>query len=437
MTDPEELKRVGENEDPSNETPIELASDFPEENISEKAQAPAEELDATAVEEPPEPVAATAETPAEPSAPDTDPAAHDELVLTDDDEEANDEGHTEQGDPWGGHSPETVKKILEAGVFAAGTALSVAQLAALFEEHERPHRKIIRTLMVELMSNYQGGGVELVEVASGYRFQTQAELGPWVSRLWDERPQKYSRALLETLALIAYRQPITRSEIEEVRGVSVSSSIIRTLLEREWVRVVGHRDVPGRPAMYATTRQLLDYFGLRSLDQLPSLGEILDMEDIHPELELGEPDRDSAGAVDKQAEISFSSMVDKMREGERTGKTGNEFIDDQLDDQLSEMDAVNEAIEQAFEAQRAEHNQPALDLADEEEDSEAEGQTASDDAGSDIEPEEQQDAPDSPEEDAPSDEAEQWRIIQEKLAQQQALLDARESDQSGGDSTDE
>ena len=404
-------------------------------------------------------------TEADASAPDTDPAAHDDpdalgadVADSEADAEPEDEEVTEKGDPYGGHSPEAVKRILEGALFAAGTALSIVQLAALFEEHERPHRKILRSLVAELMAHYQGGGFELIEVASGYRFQTRSDVGHWISRLWEERPARYSRAMLETLALIAYRQPITRGEIEDVRGVSVSSSIVKTLQEREWVRVVGHRDVPGRPAMYATTRQFLDYFGLRSLDQLPSLGEIRDLDDIHPQMGLnesgqdGQQNPDSAGSVDQQAEISFSAMVDKLREGERTGKTGNEFIDEQLDGQLSEMDAVNEAIEQAFDAQRANHNQPGLELSDEDEDSDGDNDSSEQageegrarrallqDGGERPAGQETDQAPETNEskDDAPVSEEEQWRIIQEKLAQQQALLDGRENDQSGGDDTDE
>lgn len=378
-----------------------------------------------------------------------DPAAHDDLTLEAEDTHLQSDGESDEaGDPYGGHAPEHIKQILEAALFAAGTALSVAQLGALFEPEERPHRRVLRTLILELMAHYQAGGVQLIEVASGYRLQTRAELGEWVSRLWEERPQRYSRALLETLALIAYRQPITRGEIEDVRGVSVSSSIIKTLQEREWVRVVGHRDVPGRPAMYATTRQFLDYFGLRSLDQLPSLTEIRDLDDIHPELGFdSQTDAESAGGIDAQAEISFSAMVDKLREGEREGKTGNEFIDNQLDSQLQEMDAVNEAIEQSFEAQRAGHNQPGLELNDEQDEDTNEevpesGSTAELSQAQPLQNqptiEDEPAAEDSQanERDAALDEAEQWRIIQEKLAQQQALLDARESDPSGGDDTE-
>ncbi|WP_108125506.1 SMC-Scp complex subunit ScpB [Saccharospirillum mangrovi] len=358
--------------------------------------------------------------------PESDPAAHDDPDLGDavaDDEDV-DPPAEEIGDPYGGHAPDDVKHILEGSLFAAGTALSVVQLGALFLEHERPHRRIIRSLMAELMAKYSGGGLELVEVASGWRFQTRSDLGVWISRLWEEKPQRYSRALLETMALIAYRQPITRGEIEDVRGVSVSSSIIKTLQEREWVRVVGHRDVPGRPAMYATTRQFLDHFGLTSLDQLPSLGEIRDLEDLAPELALND-DPDAAGTVDTQAEISFSSMVDRLREVERSGKTGNDYIDEKLDDELSQMDAVNDAIEQAFEAQRAGHQHPDLDLSD------------SDDDDSDATTKTEETDSENNEPAEPMSDAEHLRIIEEKLAQQQALLDARERDQQRPEEDDE
>jgi segregation and condensation protein B len=180
-------------------------------------------------------------------------------------------------------------QIIEGALLAAGKPLTVAQLAALFEEQERPDNSAIREALEEVAAHCDGRGFELQEVASGFRFQVRQNLSPWVARLWHERPQKYSRALLETLSLIAYRQPITRGEIEEIRGVAVSSNIIKTLHEREWVRVVGHRDVPGRPAMYATTRQFLDYFNLKTLDQLPALAEIRDLETLNAELGFSEP----------------------------------------------------------------------------------------------------------------------------------------------------
>ena len=180
-------------------------------------------------------------------------------------------------------------QIIEGALLAAGKALTVAQIAGLFEEHERPENAAIRDALEQVAERCEDRGFELQEVASGFRFQVRQNLSPWVARLWQERPQKYSRALLETLALVAYRQPITRGEIEEIRGVAVSSSIIKTLHEREWIRVVGHRDVPGRPAMYATTRQFLDYFNLTSLDQLPALAEIRDLETLNSELGFSEP----------------------------------------------------------------------------------------------------------------------------------------------------
>ena len=159
-------------------------------------------------------------------------------------------------------------QILEGALLAAGEPLSVQRMALLFEENERPSKDDIRAAIKTVEERCEDRGYELVQVASGYRFQVRQNLSTWVGRLWQERPARYSRALMETLSLIAYRQPITRGEIEEIRGVAVSTNIIKTLLEREWVRVVGHRDVPGRPAMYATTRQFLDYFNLKSLDQL-------------------------------------------------------------------------------------------------------------------------------------------------------------------------
>jgi len=181
---------------------------------------------------------------------------------------------------------EELKNIVEAALLAAGRPLSLDHLADLFDETAVPSRQALRDALAMLAADYEGRGIELQEVGSGFRIQSRPELSEWVSRLWDERPSRYSRALLETLSLIAYRQPITRAEIEDIRGVSISSSIMRTLLEREWVRVVGHRDVPGRPGMYGTTRAFLDYFDLNSLDALPSLAEIRDLDIINSELAL-------------------------------------------------------------------------------------------------------------------------------------------------------
>ena len=191
-----------------------------------------------------------------------------------------------------------IQAIAEAALLAAGKPLSLDQLRELFSEEERPARQVMEHVMVLLEAACEGRGFELKKVASGYRLQVREEYAPWVGRLFEEKPQRYSRALLETLALIAYRQPITRGEIEDIRGVTVSSNILRTLLEREWVRVVGHRDVPGRPAMYATTKQFLDYFNLTGLDQLPPLNEVRDLEEIGREIEKN-----------MQGEIEFESTT--------------------------------------------------------------------------------------------------------------------------------
>jgi segregation and condensation protein B len=179
-----------------------------------------------------------------------------------------------------------LKHLIEATLLAAGRPVSSDQLLELFDERERPTSEQLRAALDLLAAEYESRGIELVEVASGWRVQVRSRFADVVSRLWQERPSRYSRALLETLALIAYRQPITRSEIEEIRGVSISSTIMRTLQERNWIRVVGHREVPGHPELLGTTREFLDYFGLKSLDQLPTLAELRDFETIGVQLEL-------------------------------------------------------------------------------------------------------------------------------------------------------
>ncbi len=182
-------------------------------------------------------------------------------------------------------SQEKVKNILEAAMFAAQRPLTVDDLAALFEGSDwAPERKAIREALATLTEEWQERGIELVEVSSGFRFQVRKEFSGWLGTLWSERPPRYTHALLETLALIAYRQPITRGEIEDVRGVSVSPSIIKTLTDREWVRVLGHKDVPGRPELFGTTREFLDSFSLKSLDQLPPLRDIKDIDEMHDDL---------------------------------------------------------------------------------------------------------------------------------------------------------
>ncbi|MGH8250067.1 MAG: SMC-Scp complex subunit ScpB [Steroidobacteraceae bacterium] len=189
-----------------------------------------------------------------------------------------------------------LKGIIEAALLAYGQPLSVEQLREMFDEFERPDPAAIRKALAELVRDCAGRPMELVEVASGWRLQVRARYGAQLSKLWQERPSRYSRALLETLALIAYRQPITRGEIEDVRGVTVNPNIVRTLTERGWIRVVGHREVPGHPELLGTTREFLDYFGLKSLDELPSLAVLKDMDDVGIQLEFAGPVTQAAPA---------------------------------------------------------------------------------------------------------------------------------------------
>lgn len=199
-----------------------------------------------------------------------------------------------------------LRQILEAAILVSDKPMDVSHLEKLFDEKERPHRDEIRAALDEITTDCRDKGFELVKVSSGYRFQTKQSLSAWVSRVWEEKPKKFSRAMLETLALIAYRQPTTRGDIESVRGVSVSSDIIRVLDERGWIRVVGHRDVPGKPELLATTKEFLDYFNLKSLDQLPSLAEIKDFTDVDPALELLMP-VDSLSSADEDSQIDVQS----------------------------------------------------------------------------------------------------------------------------------
>ncbi len=193
-----------------------------------------------------------------------------------------------------------LKRIVEAALLAAAQPLSLTQLSALFGEEEKPSHDDLGKVLEELGEDCAERGIELKEVASGFRYQVRQDVHRWVARLWTERQTRYSRALLETLSLIAYRQPITRGEIEQIRGVAVSTNIIRTLEEREWVRVVGYRDVPGKPALFGTTKTFLDYFNLKSLDELPPLSEIRDIDELDPQLTLA-PVADENGEADNAA----------------------------------------------------------------------------------------------------------------------------------------
>lgn len=208
-----------------------------------------------------------------------------------------------------------LKNVVEAVLLAAGRPLDVEQIRELFEERERPEVAEVSAALALLAAEFDGRSIELREVASGWRVQVRGDYAEPVSRLWQERPTKYSRALLETLALIAYRQPITRAEIEDVRGVAVNPNIVKTLSERGWIRVVGHREVPGRPELLGTTREFLDYFGLKSLDGLPTLAALKDMDNLGVQLEF--PDTAAAAeAVAAPAEGAEASATTGGTEAE-------------------------------------------------------------------------------------------------------------------------
>jgi len=179
-----------------------------------------------------------------------------------------------------------LKLVIEAALLAAGRPLAIDKLLDLFGADDPPVRQDIRAAISELQADYAERGIEVTEVASGFRIQVRSSMAHWLEKLWEERPPRYSRALLETLSIIAYRQPATRGEIEDIRGVAVSTNIVRTLLERNWIRVVGHRDVPGKPAMFGTTKEFLDYFGLKKLEDLPPLSELKDFDKLNIQLDL-------------------------------------------------------------------------------------------------------------------------------------------------------
>ncbi|MDH3948241.1 MAG: SMC-Scp complex subunit ScpB [Gammaproteobacteria bacterium] len=223
---------------------------------------------------------------------------------------------------------EELKQILEAVLFAADEPLNMNRLMSLFPEDSNPGRDAIKQAITAIQDNCTNRSLELKEVGSGYRFQVKQDFAHWSAKLWEERPARYSRATLETLALIAYRQPITRGEIEEVRGVSVSSQIIKSLMERDWIKVVGHRDVPGKPALYATTREFLDYFNLKSLEELPSLAELRDIDAINAELELTMPAEENQPPSDAAKDL------------EQTAQPGSE-------DLVAEMDSETESMEES------------------------------------------------------------------------------------------
>ena len=236
-----------------------------------------------------------------------------------------------------------IKQIVEGALLAAGKPMDIARIESLFEDDERPPRDQIKAALEEVEADCRGRGFELKQTASGYRFQVRQDLAEWVNRLWSEKPKRYSRAMLETMALIAYRQPLTRGDIEQVRGVAVSSDTIRTLQERDWVRVVGFRDVPGKPALYATTKNFLDYFNIKSLEQLPALSEIKDFAELDPELELAlsgsKPELVAANDEEQGADLvdSENFSLDQEVDGQNAindafnESASNESIDNDLD----------------------------------------------------------------------------------------------------------
>jgi segregation and condensation protein B len=216
-------------------------------------------------------------------------------------------------------TPEKLKNIIEVALMANDEPRTVAQLQVLFEgDNEQPQKEAIREVINQLIEDYEGRGIELKEIASGFRFQARSEYADWLNRLFQDRPQRYSRAFLETLAIIAYRQPVTRGEIEDIRGVSVNTNIIKSLQEREWIRVVGHRDVPGKPELLATTREFLDYFNLKKLSELPPLSDIKDYDQLNSDLfeglDIPPPGNEAANEGVNPGEQSAESPVDAQPE---------------------------------------------------------------------------------------------------------------------------
>ena len=245
---------------------------------------------------------------------------------------------------------EQLKNILEAALMTTSGTLSLNQFVSLFEKDtEQPEKADIRAALELLQQDYESRGIELKEVASGFRFQVRNEYSQWVNRLFDEKPQRYSRALLETLAIIAYRQPITRGEIEDIRGVSISSSIVKTLQEREWIRVVGHRDVPGKPELLATSKKFLDYFNLKKLSDLPSLAEIKDFDKLNPDLFEGleeelkekEKEKEKEDEVQKDEEQE-NGEAEKFQEGHQVVVDNVDEPEPTSDESMNVVDLVEE-----------------------------------------------------------------------------------------------
>jgi len=253
-----------------------------------------------------------------------------------------------------------LKHILEAALLANGEPLNIDMLSGLFGKRNAPPKNEIREALKELQADYKGRGIQLVEVASGFRVQVSDTMSPWLGKLWEERPPRYSRALMETMAIIAYRQPLTRGDIEEIRGVAVSTNIIRSLLDRSWIRPVGQRDVPGRPTLYATTKQFLDYFNLKRLEDLPPLAELADLDPVNVQLELGVPadtGENSGGVAPgateplvSQAEVNelpeepaSVTSLDEVREAQAQ-QDGSEAVDDAVEESEATAETATEVV---------------------------------------------------------------------------------------------
>lgn len=247
------------------------------------------------------------------------------------------------------NEPRELASLIEAFLLASGKPQSLERLYELLDEAERPAPAVFKKALEVLGKSCNGRAFELKEVATGYRLQIRETYAPWVGRLWEERPQRYSRALLETLALIAYRQPITRGEIEDVRGVAVNSNITKTLLEREWIRIVGYREVPGRPAMFATTRAFLDHFNLKSLDELPALAELRELEPV------AEPDDPDEAPVPAHLQaLADASLGEEQSDEPPKDETSFRSL-------LVELDAMEEGLKTDFDDLREEQPAPEVD----------------------------------------------------------------------------
>lgn len=264
---------------------------------------------------------------------------------------------------------EQLKPIIEAALLASSQPMTVHQLGDIFNEADDVSPELIARTLEALAGDCDGRGVELKEVASGFRYQVRQDVHAWISRMWTEKPSRYSRALLETLALIAYRQPITRPEIEQIRGVVVSSNIIKTMEEREWIRVVGYRDVPGKPALFGTTRAFLDYFNLKSLDQLPPLSEIRDMEDPQLRFEQ-EPlpvrivrdlpiDPDGDDLVETEAAQAFESDKESDETADAAADTNDHHESNETETDADPADGSHESHERRAETNTPDESNPS------------------------------------------------------------------------------